>query len=109
MLTLPQWWNDQIQVSWMRSRDAALSDWSIRGVSPSTPTDGSIVEHALSFGHGARSAYPSCVTWDAASLHLRSDWTRLGNTGPASWDNVADIIQHEWRRAAGPGGDAPVA
>lgn len=101
---LPQWWNAAIDAAWRRSRDAAISDWSVRG--DRAPMDNSIVEHALAFGHGARSAYPSCETWDAVQLQLCADWTRLGNIGPASWDRIAHIVRREWLRAAGPGGDA---
>lgn len=101
---LPQWWNAPIDAAWRRSRDAAISDWRVRG--DRAPMDDSIVEHALAFGHGARSAYPSCATWDAVRLQLCADWTRLGNIGPASWDRIAHIVRHEWLRAAGPGGDA---
>lgn len=102
---LPQWWNDRIAAAWRRSRDTAVSDWNVRG-DRSSPMDPSIVEHALAFGHGARSAYSRCETWDAVCPPLRVDWTRLGNIGIASWDKVASIIRHEWLRAAGPGGDA---
>jgi hypothetical protein len=105
---LPQWWNDRIAAAWRRSRDAAVSDWKIRG-DRSSPMDGSIVEHALAFGHGARSAYSRCATWDDVCPYLRADWTRLGNIGLASWDKVAGIVQHEWLRAAAPGGDAAPA
>ena len=101
---LPQWWNDPIEAAWRRSRDAAISDWSVRG--DRAPIESSIVEHALAFGHGARSAFPGCLTWDAVEPQLRADWIRLGNTGPASWDLIARIVRHEWQRAAGPGGDA---
>jgi hypothetical protein len=101
---IPQWWSDAIDAAWRRSRDAAMSDWSVRGERSSL--DGSIVEHALAFGHGARSAYPGCETWDVVQPRLRADWTHLGNVGPASWDEIAHIVQHEWLRAAGPGGDA---
>lgn len=102
---LPQWWTEEIAASWQRQRDAAMRSWR-RDVDQRIPRDVSIVEHALAFGHGARSAYSQCTTWSAVAGHLRSDWNRLGNTGPASWGNVASIIEHEWRRAAGPGGDA---
>lgn len=101
---LPQWWNDHIDAAWRRSRDAAVSDWGALG--DRSPIESSIVEHALAFGHGARSAYPSCTTWDAIQLQLSADWSRLGNAGPASWDQIAHIVRHEWQRAAGPGGDA---
>lgn len=103
--TLPQWWSDQITAAWSRSRDAAIRDWSLRG-DRSSPIDPAIVEHALAFGHGARSAYSQLVTWDAVAPHLRADWSRLGNVGTASWDRVGPIVEHEWLRAAGPGGDA---
>jgi hypothetical protein len=102
---LPQWWNPQIEASWKRSRAAALGDWAQHGVR-SPPTDTSIEEHALAFGHGARSAYSHCTSWEAASPRLREDWIDLGNVGPAAWDRVAHIVRHEWLRAAGPGGDA---
>ena len=101
---LPQWWNGHIDAAWRRSRDAAVGDWRVRG--DQAPIESAIVEHALAFGHGARSAYPSCVTWDAIHPQLRADWIRLGNTGPASWDQIAHIVRHEWQRAAGPDGDA---
>jgi len=102
---LPPWWSRHIDAAWRRSRDAAVSDWSVRG-DHSSPLDASIVEHALAFGHGARSAYARSETWDSVAPQLRDDWMHLGNTGIAAWENVVDIIQHEWRRAAGPGGDA---
>jgi hypothetical protein len=102
---LPQWWTDHIAAAWARSRDAALGDWDVRR-DRSSPEDPAIVEHALAFGHGARSAYPQFATWDAVSPELRADWTRLGNTGPAAWDAIAVIVRHEWLRAGGPGGDA---
>ena len=102
--TLPAWWNDRIDAAWSRSREAAISDWNVRGDrSCSNP---SILERALAFGHGARSAYSQLLTWDAVAPHLCADWTALGTAGPASWEMVVYIIQHEWRRAAGPGGDA---
>jgi hypothetical protein len=100
---LPQWWNDHIEAAWRRSRDAAVTDWSVRG-DRSSPMDDAIVAHALAFGHGGRSAYSE--TWDAVQPQLRADWTRLGNVGPAAWDRIAHIVRHEWLRAAGPGGDA---
>jgi hypothetical protein len=102
--TLPRWWNDEIAAAWTRSRDAAMSDWTTRGDRRSI--DAAIVEHALAFGHGARSAYSELVTWDAVAPQLRADWIDLGNVGTASWDRVAPIVEHEWLRAAGPGGDA---
>ena len=102
---LPQWWTPVIAASWQRSREAALSDWHARG-DRSTPVEMSIAEHALAFGHGARSAYPASPRWDAVAATLHADWTRLGNTGAAAWDRVAGIVRHEWARAAGPGGDA---
>jgi len=102
--SLPQWWSDPIDAAWKRSRDAAISDWSVRG--DRAPIESSIVEHALAFGHGARSAYSTCVTWDAIEPQLSGDWIRLGNMGTASWDRIAHIVRHEWQRAAGPGGDA---
>jgi len=101
---VPQWWSEPIDAAWQRSRDAALSDWSVRG--DRFPMDGSIIEHALAFGHGGRSVYPTCETWDAVQPQLREDWIRLGNMGPAAWDRIAHIVRHEWLRAAGPGGDA---
>ena len=101
---LPQRWNEHIDAAWRRSRDAAVSDWHVRG--DRAPIESSIVEHALAFGHGARSAYPGCATWDAIQPQLRADWIRLGNTGSASWDRIAHIVRHEWQRAAGPDGDA---
>ncbi|MBS1124717.1 MAG: hypothetical protein H6Q90_6945 [Deltaproteobacteria bacterium] len=105
MSDLPQWWNAEIAAAWTRSRDAAISDWKIRG-DRSSSVDAEGVEHALAFGHGARSAYSQLVTWDAVAPHLRADWIQLGNVGTASWDRVVPIIEHEWLRAAGPGGDA---
>ncbi|HEU4786670.1 MAG TPA: hypothetical protein VFS57_04655 [Gemmatimonadaceae bacterium] len=102
---LPQWWNDRIEASWRRSREAAISDWNVRG-DRSSSNNAAILEHALAFGHGARSAYPHLVTWDAVAPHLRADWIALGNVGPASWNLVDHLIRHEWLRAAGPGGDA---
>ena len=101
---LPQWWNEHLAAAWQRSRDAAVSDWGVRG--DRTPIESPIVEHALAFGHGARSAYPGAATWDAIQPQLRADWIKLGNTGPASWDRIAHIVRHEWQRAAGPDGDA---
>ncbi|MCX5744822.1 MAG: hypothetical protein NT062_20230 [Proteobacteria bacterium] len=65
-----------------------------------------IEEHALAFGHGARSAMPHHTSWEATSAEVEVDWIRLGNVGPAAWDKVAALVRHEWRRAAGPGGDA---
>lgn len=64
------------------------------------------MEHALAFGHGARSAYPGCSTWDDIEPRLRADWIALGNTGLAAWGRIAHIARHEWQRAAGPDGDA---
>jgi hypothetical protein len=101
---LPQWWSARIDAAWQRSRNAAVSDWSVRG--DRAPIDDAIVKHALAFGHGARSAYPGCDTWDSVQPQLSADWTRLGNIGPASWELIAHIVRHEWLRAAGPGGDA---
>ncbi|HTJ42267.1 MAG TPA: hypothetical protein VL463_09255 [Kofleriaceae bacterium] len=101
----PQWWTDRIQAAWDRSREAAEADWRARG-HPTTPMDRSIVELALAFGHGARSAYPHMTTWAAARPQLRADWVRLGHVGSAAWDRVVAIIRHEWARAAGPSGDA---
>lgn len=105
VLALPQWWSDHIEAAWTRSRDAAISDWNVRG-DHSVSILPAIVEHALAFGHGARSAFPHLVTWGAVASQLRADWIRLGNMGTASWDRVAPIIEHEWLRAARPGGDA---
>lgn len=102
---LPQWWSPEIDASWTRSRAAAVSDWIHHG-DRSAPTDPSIEEHALAFGHGARSAFPTCTAWETAGPRLRADWIRLGNVGPAAWDKVSEIVRHEWSRAAGPGGDA---
>lgn len=105
---LPQWWDEQIDAAWLRSRDAALADWDVRG-DHSTPVETSVIEHALAFGHGARSAYPQRTTWEAVSPQLRADWIHLGNVGAAAWERVAELISHEWLRAAGPGGDAAPA
>ena len=102
---LPQWWNDHLSESWQRQREAALQDWE-RSRDRTIPMDPAVAEHALAFGHGARSAFSTCTTWDAVSVHLRADWNRLGNTGVAAWDKVAELVRHEWQRAAGPGGDA---
>jgi hypothetical protein len=102
---LPQWWSEGIDAAWSRTREAAIDDWNVRG--DRSPIDASIVEDALAFGHGARSAYPHCSTWDSVSTQLHADWVHLGNTGPAAWDCVSRIIHHEWLRAGGPGGDAP--
>ena len=91
--------------SWQRQREMALRDWDgcrDRRI----PMDPAIMEHALAFGHGARSAFPTCTTWDSIIVHLRADWIRLGNVGTAAWDKVAELVKHEWLRAAGPGGDA---
>jgi hypothetical protein len=107
-IRLPQWWNDRIDAAWQRSRHAAISDWNVRG-DHATSVDASIVEHALAFGHGARSAYSSCLAWNTVSARLRADWIGLGCVGPASWRSVVAIIRHEWSRAAGPGGDAEPA
>jgi hypothetical protein len=104
MSRLPQWWNDEIAAAWNRARDAAMIDWKARG--DRLPIEPWILEHALAFGHGARSAYPRCETWDAVRGHLRDDWARLGNVDAASWDQVSRFVHHEWLRAAGPGGDA---
>ncbi len=103
---LPQWWNDDIAAAWSRSRDAAITDWNVCGDRSST-LNASIVEDALAFGHGARSAYSHLVTWDAVAPQLRADWIGMGNVGAASWDRVTHVVEHEWLRAAGPGGDAP--
>jgi hypothetical protein len=103
--TQPQWWNEHIAAAWARSRAAALEDWTVHG-DRTDPPNLAIVEHALAFGHGARSAYPGFATWQAAAEQLRADWTHLGNVGTAAWDRVAVVIRHEWSRAAGPGGDA---
>ena len=104
---LPQWWSDPIEAAWLRSRDAALVDWRVRGDhSLALAIEASIVDQALAFGHGARSAYPHYRSWDIVSAHLRIDWIRLGHVGPAAWHRVAEIVRHEWLRAAGPGGDA---
>jgi hypothetical protein len=105
---LPQWWSSDIEAAWSRSREAALDDLRARG-DRRLPTDPSIVEHALAFGHGARSAYSHLVTWETIEPRLRADWTELGNVGPAAWDVVAAIIRHEWLRAAGASGDAAPA
>lgn len=102
--THPPWWSEQIANAWARSRAAALADWHARG--DRFPMEGWIIDHALAFGHGARSAYPRLVTWEAAGPQLQGDWVHLGNVGPASWDKVAHIVRHEWLRAAGPGGAA---
>ena len=100
-----QWWNPPIDASWQRSRAAAVDDWAHHGVR-SSPVDPTIEEQALRFGHGARSAYSHCTSWEAVSARLREDWIQLGNVGPAAWDRVSHIVRHEWLRAAGPGGDA---
>jgi hypothetical protein len=102
--SLPSWWSDQIAAAWDRARDAAVTDWHARG--DRFPMQASLIEHALAFGHGARSAFPHSVTWASMGPQLRADWIRSGNVGPASWDEVAHIVRHEWLRAAGPGGDA---
>jgi hypothetical protein len=104
----PQWWSDPIQAMWNRSRDAALADWQHRG-DHSTHIDAPLIEDALAFGHGARSAYSHHTSWDAVSPQLRLDWTRLGHLGPAAWERVRDVVEHEWRRAGGPAGDAAPA
>jgi len=98
---LPQWWSDPIQAAWDRSRDAAIVDWHVRG-DHSTPIETALVEDALAFGHGARSAFPHQTSWDALGPQLRADWIRLGHVGPAAWDRVAEVVRHEWLRAAGP-------
>jgi len=102
---LPQWWSESIQEAWDRSRDAAVSSWWVRG-DHSVPLDALVLEEALAFGHGARSAYPREVSWDALCPQLREDWIGLGHVGTASWDRVAATVHHEWVRAGGPGGDA---
>lgn len=105
MSDLPQWWNEHIEAAWQRSREAAIGDWNVRG--DRAPIDSTIVEHALAFGHGARSAYPDRMRWEAVAGQLAADWDHLGNVGPAAWAKIAHIVQHEWQRAAGPDGDAP--
>jgi len=105
---LPQWWSDPIQSAWERTRAAALADWRLRG-DHATPVNEAIVEDALAFGHGARSAYSHLRTWETVCTQLRADWIQLGHVGPADWQRVFQIIQHEWRRAEGPGGDAAPA
>jgi hypothetical protein len=102
---LPQWWSDQIQDAWNRSRHLALDHWRVEG-NHSIPIDAAVVEQALAFGHGARSAYPHQTSWDAVRPQLRTDWIGLRHLGQAAWDRVSDVIRHEWLRAAGPGGDA---
>lgn len=102
---LPQWWSDRIAAGWSRSRATAITDWRTTG-DHVEPIDESLEERALAFGHGARSAYPHVRSWDALWPRLRTEWHQLGNVGSASWDHVADLIHHEWLRAAGPGGDA---
>ena len=101
----PTWWSHQIEASWKRSRDAALGDWRVQG-DHSKPLDSAIVEQALAFGHGARSAYPHQTSWVSACPRLRIDWDRLGHVEAGAWDQVVDVVRHEWLRAAGPGGDA---
>jgi hypothetical protein len=101
---LPPWWSAGIAAAWARVHDTAVTDWHARG--DRFPMQASIIEQALAFGHGARSAYPHLVTWEAVGPQLHLDWTRLGNINAASWDTVAHIVRHEWLRAAGPGGDA---
>ncbi len=68
--THPQWWSDAIATAWARAREAATTDWHARG--DRFPIQSSILDEALAFGHGARSAYPSLATWEAMSpqLHL---------------------------------------
>jgi hypothetical protein len=102
---LPQWWSDQIQTTWNRTREAAVGDWRVQG-DHSIAIDASIIEAALAFGHGARCAFPHWRSWDRVCPQLRSDWDRLGHVGPAAWDRVVEVIRHEWLRAAGPEGDA---
>lgn len=97
---LPQWWSDRIQAAWGRCRDAANADWRAQG--DHSTVDPAIIDVALAFGHGARSAYPHVTTWAAACAQLRSDWIRLGHVGPAAWDRIVEIVRHEWLRAAGP-------
>jgi hypothetical protein len=98
---LPQWWSDAIEAAWGRSRDAAIVDWRVRG-DQSTPIESALVEDALAFGHGARSAFPHQISWDTLCPQLRADWIRLGHVGPAAWDQVAEVVRHEWLRAGGP-------
>jgi hypothetical protein len=105
---LPQWWSDQIQAAWDRSRAAALADWRLRG-DHSIQIETAIIEDALAFGHGARSAYSHQTEWEALSSQLRADWIQLGHVGAGAWDRVIEVIRHEWLRAAGPGGDAAPA
>ena len=66
----------EIQAAWDRSREAALVDWD-GGRDHTAPIDTALVEHALAFGHGARSAYPHLTSWDEASPQLPAGLGKL--------------------------------
>jgi hypothetical protein len=91
----PLWWGDVDETTWTRVRDAVLRDWRARSEHAATIED-AIVEAALAFGHGARSAYEHHNSWAALSAQLRIDWIGLGHCGTAAWDEIADIVKHAW-------------
>jgi hypothetical protein len=94
----PPWWGDIAVTSWTRSRDKIFREWwACR--THAVPLEDAIVEAALAFGHGARSAYAHHTSWATLASQLRVDWIGLGYVGPVGWDQIAEIVRHAWSRA----------
>jgi hypothetical protein len=76
----------------MHARDAILREWRACS-SHAAPLEDAVVEAALAFGHGARSAYGHHTSWATLSPQLRVDWIGLGHVG---WDQIAEVVRHAW-------------
>jgi hypothetical protein len=110
----PRWWNDRIASSWEKAKTLAMTEWA-KVAADTKKLEKTVMERALAFGHGARTAYAKMEAWtDQVERDLAEEWERLGNDGAAAWAKVRDTVKHEWQRAtakpatgAGQGAPAP--
>lgn len=93
------WWTDRIAASWEKAKASAMAEWE-KVTADTKKLEQAVVERALAFGHGARSAFSKVEAWtDQLERDLGKEWERLESGGAAAWAKVRDTVKHEWQRA----------
>jgi argininosuccinate lyase len=101
----PGWWTRANDLSWAKVKTRIMDEWhriqqeaSKLDKKLDQKLNRSAEEHAVAFGHGARSAYERFTAWTTEfEKKLEEDWKAMG--AAQRWEKVRDAIKHGWEQS----------
>jgi hypothetical protein len=92
-----RWWSTT-PVGWADVSESLYARWRHHGNSePWLEKD--VVEGAMAFGYGSRTAYGELLPWKELESQLEADWKESGREPEHAWRNVFHAIKFGWSAA----------